>query len=266
MSNIIKSNEDIIIASSQLENLRIKGYEKKSLEEVLATLIPNNDNFQVKSVIGNFNKPAYFNQNDKTINISLENLEKYVFELINPILKAFPTLNQEELFYNYVVFVICHEIEHIYQYLIGNGYVNFSYQIISEAYKNLLTLKISKDISPIQAKLKIKKYFEQISKASSLLERNANIEAYDLLIKVADYENNLEIKKFIETQKSFCLTFGYKGFYNGAVEETYNKALLKYIYETFPKNENISLEEKVRYGLPIDRMTRKKVLKKEFKF
>ena len=104
MSNIIKSNEDILIISKQLENLRRSGYEKKSLEEILTTLIPNNDNFQVKGVIGNFNKPAYFNQNDKTINISQENLEKYVFGLITPILKAFPNLNREELFYNYIVF------------------------------------------------------------------------------------------------------------------------------------------------------------------
>lgn len=266
MSHIIKSNEDIIKISEQLEILRRKGYGKESLEEITGLLIPTNANYQVKGIIGEFNEPAFFNPSDRTINFSKENLETYIYQIIDPIIKTFPNLSKKELFYNYVIFVISHEVEHIHQHLIGNGYIEFPYQIISEAYKNLFALKISKNINPIYAKIKINKYLKQISKATSLLERNANVEAYDLLNKVAEYENNLEIKKIIEMQQAFCLTFGYKGFYNGAVEETYNKALLKDIYETFPKNENISLEEKVRYGLPIDRMTRKKVLKKEFKF
>ena len=82
--------------------------------------------------------------------------------------------------------------------------------------------------------------------------------------KVAEYENNLKMNEFLEKQKSYCLLYGYKGIFNGAVEETYYKTLLGPLYKKFPKDEYIPLEDRVRYGLSIDSETRKKVLNKVF--
>lgn len=54
---------------------------------------------------------------------------------------------------------------------------------------------------------------------------------------------------------------GYLGKYNGAIEETYKKIL---IFNKVKYVEDISLEEKVRYGYPLDEYTKKKVLNYEY--
>jgi len=267
MSHIIKSDDDIKKMSEQLEILRRKGYTNDVLGEILTELIPNNENYQVKGIIENTDKPALFNPYYRKINISPDCLHDYILKLNNSILKMYPNIEKEELFRNFVIFVLVHEVEHVYQHLIGNELIDNPYKLVIDAYKNLSTLKISKKTNPIYTQIMIRHFFsERIrNKPTFLLERNANVEAYDLLCKVANYENNLEIKKFFEDQISYQLTLGYNGFSNGSVEETYLELWASSIYDTFSKNENIPIEDRVRYGLPIDKETRKKVLRKEFK-
>ena len=60
------------------------------------------------------------------------------------------------------------------------------------------------------------------------------------------------------------LQIGYRGIYNGSIEETYHKIWKGSLYNSFSKNEIIPVEDRVRYGLPIDISVRKQVLKKEF--
>ena len=62
------------------------------------------------------------------------------------------------------------------------------------------------------------------------------------------------------------LKISYIKFYNGAIEETYSKFLAKKIYKTFDKTEDVPTEERIRYGLPISKKEKKKLLKDEFHF
>ena len=71
--------------------------------------------------------------------------------------------------------------------------------------------------------------------------------------------------KLLNDLLSYQISLGYRGLYNGSMEKTYKKKGIKSLYESFDYSEEIPTQEKVRYGLPIDSDTRKRVLKKEFK-
>jgi len=255
---------DVVVVSQLLEKLRSDGYNNYVIEEILNTIIPQNNNLPVDVVIGNSQMPAFFSEKELKIEISLNSLKNYINKQLDLLIKIHPNL-ENEIFYNHILITLIHEVEHYYQYLVWNEYVNFPYKIVVDGYKNIKKLKIPKDLNPILALIKIKRFFRYNDNADSLLERTANIEAYDLMVKVARYENNKEMLKILNYLLSYQLSLGYKGFNNGSMEKTYKKKGQINIYNSFNFDEIIPIEDKVRYGLPIDKETRKKVLTKQFK-
>lgn len=264
MSHIIKSEQDIAMISQLLEKLRSNGYNEDILEEILNEITPKNNKLPINIVVGNYSCPAMFSEKEQKIQVSSEPLKNYINQIVNFITRKFPKL-EKEIFYNHILLVLAHEVEHYYQCLIGNQYIDFDYKIVANGYKNLMTLKLPKEINPIIAKMKINRFFNCYSGGESLLERNANVEAYDLLCKVAKYENNNEMLDILKNLLSYQLSLGYKGFYNGPMEKTYKKKGVISVYNSFDHSEVIPIEDRVRYGLKIDAETKKKVLKKEFK-
>lgn len=264
MSHIIRKEDDILTISQLLEKFRSVGYKKSMIEEILNTIIPQNEDLPISIVFGNSSIPAFFKEEEQKIEVSLDVLKNYISKQIESYMKVYPNL-EKEIFYNHILLALIHEVEHYYQCLVANEYVDFPYKIVVDGYKNIKDLKISKDLNPIIALIKIKQFFNYSHNADSLLERSANVEAYDLLVKVAKYENNTEMLKILDGLLSYQLSLGYKGFSNGSLEKTYRKKGLIDIYSSFNFDEIIPIEDKVRYGLPIDVETKKKVLSKQFK-
>ena len=264
MSHIIKSENDIIEISKLLEKLRSEGCKTEILEEILNTIIPQNSKLPISIVFDNSQKPAFFNEDKQIIKIAPEQLKEYLCKQTYILQKTHPTL-KEDIFYNHVLLTLAHEVEHYHQSLIGHEYIDFPYKIVIDSYKNLNQLDISKDLNPIVALIKIKRFLSYSHNPDSLLERNANVESYDLLVKIAQYENNINMLKLLNDLLSYQISLGYRGLYNGSMEKTYKKRGIKSLYESFDYSEEIPTQEKVRYGLPIDSDTRKRVLKKEYK-
>lgn len=262
MSHIIKTEQDTIIVSQLLEKLRSKGCTEDVLDEILNTIIPQNQHLPIDIVFNASNVPAAFSLEDKDIEISLNALKKYIDRVISILIKIHPTL-EKEIFYNHILLVLVHEVEHYYQCLILRGYVEFPYELVKEGYKNLFMLKISKDLNPASVKAMIKNFSRYSNKPDSLLERNANVEAYEALVKVAKYENNKEMLEILKELLLFNLSLGYKGLSNGSMEKTYRKKRMIEVYNSFDHTEDIPIQDRIRYGLPIDKDTRKKVLKKQ---
>jgi len=264
MSHIFENDSGIVkTISEQLEKIKSKGYCSKLLEETLELIVPKNVDYPIDIVIANSKKPGFFDYDNKKIEISPESLKDSIENTIAPLMKRYPSL-EREIFNNYAIFALIHEVEHYYQYLIGNKYIDFPYQIVIEAYHNLLPLKIKKSENALCTLIKVRRYLRMLEKDDSLYERNANIEAFDLLCKVANYENNKEVYEILLYQMKCYLMTGYGLFHNGIIEKTYKSLLLSDLYESFCQNEDIPVEDRVRYGLPIDFETRKKVLTKSF--
>lgn len=264
MSHIIKSEQDITAISQLLEKIRIKGYTTDILEEILYTITPQNKNLPINININTSQKPALFNEEMQKIEINPEILKTYINKQINLLTKIYPAL-EKEIFYYHILLALTHECEHYYQSLIENKYIDFPYTIVIDGYHNLKFLKLPKDLNHIDTLIKINRFYKYSHNPDSILERNANVESYDLLVKVATYENNTELLKILNNLLSYQLSLGYKGKSNGSMEKTYKKKGIISIFNSLDQTEIIPIKDKIRYGLPIDKETRKKVLKKQFK-
>ena len=117
MSYIIKSEQDIVELSYLLEKLRNKGYNNDLLEEIFNTIVPKNSHFPISVLFGKSKTPVFFSVKDQKIWVSPERLKHFINITINILVKNYPNL-EKEIFYNFVLLVVLHEVEHYYQYLI----------------------------------------------------------------------------------------------------------------------------------------------------
>jgi hypothetical protein len=102
------------------------------------------------------------------------------------------------------------------------------------------------------------KYFMNCN--NLLLERNAQIESFDLVMQCAKYANQETIYNAYKEWIKGWILLGYYKNNKGSIYETYDYLGLKEKYDSFNCEVNMSEEEKVRYGLPIKDSTRERLL------
>ena len=158
-------------------------------------------------------------------------------------------------------FTLCHEIEHTYQYMFGQKYIEPPYQVVSDAYRKMIELKEEK-MSLLKFKILLSRYKSQKNKAYFVLERNANVEAYDLLLKLSRYESNPELEKLMYNQWMGYSACGYASLKNnGPFEESFRSTWRKRKFRELDFSEDIPVSERIRYGLPIEDTDRIVLLK-----
>lgn len=254
------NNEEIIKQISVLMDLmRKNGINKEILEETIKIMLPIYVNHNIKCKFSEKKSSAiYFHLPDEVIHLSISNIDIWVRKYIDKMMLRYPNCNFEELYSYVIIYLLNHEIEHAHQYLIGKNIINVPYQIIVNCYKQLFDLALNSNIKNTIQKLL---YWLDLKLYNGVLERNANLEAFDTLYQLANYENNPNMINMAHQEKKRIIRAGYDELYNGAVERTYKNVL---IFNKPIKSEGISIEDRVRYGLPIDEYTKKKVLNYEF--
>ena len=248
-----------------LEMIRTNGYNENVLCEILNGIIPVNGNYQVSGVIQKEGYPAYFNFFDKEIHLSEVDLKKYVDNMLKSIISVYPGLEKykTELFSYLILFVLCHEVEHVYQFLFASDYLDHPVELVSELYKNIVKFPKGEFKSKIIEFILFERYKAVKDKATFVLERNANIEAYDLLYKLSLNDDIFDIERFLHNQYLWYSACGYlKLRNNGAFEESYKDIWRYGLFKSFDFSEEISVEDRIRYGLPIEDDDRISLLKK----
>lgn len=162
--------------------------------------------------------------------------------------------------------MITHEIEHSYQYLMAKGKVNAPCKMIQAGYQGILAL-FNRNTSIIPRPLKetrelVSYLLYKKNENFFILERNANLEATDLICQLALFLGSDDIYKiFNELKKAFIL-IGYTDDNQGSLKETYQKILMYDKYKKFYQETDMSEEDKIWYGLNISDQTRARILKK----
>lgn len=264
MSHIINTSTDLKNISQHLDLIRTKGYSKDTVMQILFKLIPFSKEYVVTPEVTTDGYPAFFNAYKRIIHISEEPLKKYIDNLIDAIIELYPNIsNQKEELRAYMTyFVLCHEIEHTYQYMFGERYIEPQYRVVGDAYKKIIEIKEEK-MSLLKFRILLSRYKSQKDKAHFVLERNANVEAYDLLLKLSLYESNIDINKLMYNQWMGYSVCGYASLrYNGSFEEAFKATWRKNKFEELVFDKDIPLEDRIRYGLPIDDSDRIVLLKK----
>lgn len=255
MSHIVSTDEDRIKLFDYLELVRSSGYNKETLFEILNFIIPRNSEFQVNTEIDDKGYIAYFSWFDKVIHLNESGLLKYINKMVIETIKMYPALEKykSELFSYIVLFVLCHEVEHVYQFMFGHDYIKHDYRIVTDLYKNMTEFSVMKNTPYIIENILFERYKYVKDKVTFVLERNANVEAYDLLYKLSLIEENDSITRFMNNQYLWYCACGYlKMKNNGSFEESYRDSWRHRMFKSFDFSEEISVEDRIRYGLPIE--------------
>lgn len=265
MSHLINNEKDII---DILEIINLYKKEKVNYDLIkytFETLIKkdNNNNLLTNYTINKrkYIEYASFHPKYNNISTSLEGITKYIELYLN----TMKQITTEDLSPYIYILIFVHEIEHSIQYLIKENKIESPNPTIEIAYKKLFELFTNNNNilpTPIKDTRKIISHIlYQHNHDNYLLERNANIETYDLLYKVAKYED-IKNKDIFLKLKNHYQNIGYTNKYNGSIEETFKRTLMyDKIKKQLNKNIQIPYEEKVRYGFPLNKEEKKLLLK-----
>lgn len=257
MSNIIKA-EILKTLYSHIEYLRNKGIDKTFIANFLDDFIIKDDNG--KSLVSySFDLTKNFIPNydiiDNSINISYDGFIMVMEKCYNQFAEIFNSYsNVTGDFKNYLaIFILSHELEHAYQAGIKNGLIVSPSIMLESCYKMVYNLKIEFSNYSLKNKLRNIIPLTRYEKAQGhlALDRNANLESFNLLYKLAALESNEDALKLIEELRMFQVLTGYNSNGPGVLVNTAKTILRLNKLKGFEEIDTLSFEEKVRYGLPI---------------
>jgi len=266
MSNIIKSQNDISIIVDIINSIDVDEISKSDIEELLKMMLPKeNANLLIKYDIREYGLNAgIFRLKTETIAFSLNKIEVWLSENIKSFSQRFEVKDINMLKRFLYIFLIAHEIEHSYQYLMGKGIISSPNKVIEMGYKGICDILNPREYiipRPIkETREYISKFLYRINQNFYVIERNANIESTDLLCQCSMHMDREDMYKLFNYMKKTFEKIGYMESVIGSFEETYRKILMYDKYKKLFEVINMSEEEKIRFGLGIKEETRCKVL------
>lgn len=257
MSNIISDQEDLKRITNLFEDFCRRGYSAESLDDVLYGIVPCDglSHFIDWHVSDSVDGDAFFSSGRERIYISPSLLKNRLKSDVQKYHYLAPKASSSEFFHYLVFWALFHEVEHSHQYLIGMGYEETPYDIVNDVYHTLFSLVQGYQVPAIDKKLsnQILSYFNHFD---FTLERNANMESFDLLLKMIDYQGNSHMKTCFEAERAYHTRLGYSMFSNGVMERDLSK---KYFKDK--DYSQIPVDERVRYGLPVDFKVKTKIMR-----
>lgn len=260
MSNIIKKHDDLLMIVDDIKYIENHDITKSFVEELLKQMIPSNKGKPLIKYIVIKNKTSNdmvaFNPKTKTIEVNLNKLNQWVNACTNQLISDYNlSYSDTKLLQSYsLVHIIAHEIEHSYQYLIAQKKVDIPNEIISNAYKGLFDLITkSKDY--------VKRGMYTFYHDELLIERNAQIESFDLILKCAKNEDRQDLYNAYSKIIYEWIKLGYRNSNEGSISQTYRVLDMYDKYLNFYHELPISESEKIRYGFPISSDTYQKKIK-----
>lgn len=268
MSNIITEKEDLLFLSNIIKYINKNDINKEYLEEILKQLLPkkNGENLIRNNIGENGITTAVFSPRTESIKISINKMNEWLDSNSKDLSEMYKINDVNTLKSFLFLFMITHEIEHSYQYLISKGKIESPTKIITQGYKGIFDLLIpDKHIIPRpikETRRTLSVFLYKLKENFYILERNANIESTDLLIELAAFMEREDMINLFKDIHDTCIEIGYTENSKGSLDETYRKILLYDRYKKFYEETNLKEEEKIRLGLNISEETRQKILKK----
>lgn len=267
MSHILKRKEDLLEIKKIMTIYQSDGLTEQFLKDYLELTIPKdqNGNNLIRYVIyESFGSTAEFRPSCETIEISMKKLNNWL-EFNTTSMAELGKIDNLELLRQYLLFyLVAHEVEHSYQYLMGKGLVDTSCSFVKDGYKNLFELLMPMNNILPRPITKTKKYISCLlyknHENEFVLERNANIEAVSLVYQLIELEKDEQLSKLFKHMLNVFFKVGYTHGNNGSMEETYFRILMKNKYLKLNRECNLSMSERIRYGLPIDDEARENIL------
>lgn len=267
MSHILDSGMKFNCLSEIVERASGKSIDATMLENDLKTLIPKDANNQLlvdTNITEKGLRTAIYVTDGNYIKASADKVAAWVQNNTNSLKDNF-FIKDVELFRGYLyLYLLAHEVEHSYQKHIALGNVNLTNPVIQGAYYHILkhfkkdNSIFPKPISKTRKALKLYNYRKRENEY--VLERNASLEGYDLLYRLANNYQNEEMARAFYCCRTLYCKLGYHNSPNGSFAETYQAMSMSKKYAEIIGEKIFSEEEAVRYGLPVSEETRQKIL------
>lgn len=269
MSNIIKNKDDLILLKDIVTYTKSHELTTSYLEDILKHLLPRDGDklltdYYIKE---SGNLTGMFVPDSNKILLSLDNMNVWLDRQVDDFCEEYQISDKNEFKSYMLLFVLTHEIEHAYQFLIGKGIVSAPNDVLKKAYLGLFELLAKKHyILPQPVTLTrrmISKILYKAKENQYLLERNANILSMELVSQSALFNGNEEIYKAFDDMMRTYLVCGYTNGNIGSIEETYHDIHMYNKYRKFYHDIEIDDKDKVRYGFGINDEIREKILKRK---
>ena len=267
----IRNKEEILKLGKYLDKIK-DNIDNSTIKELLDEIVPKTDaNKNLTGIVVTSGKilPAAYIPNFNTINISLNAFEKITDETAKMLGKECK-IDDEKTISNlrayYRLFTLLHETEHAYQFAIAKDLCPFKYNEVKSGYKNIAKRLLVKNQiipNPIEEIKSAISFFKYKKNAYDyVLERNASCEALDDIIYIAKENNEERLLKILDDLYLSMLLIGYENDNKGAMYNTHKGLYLLKKYRKIKKDESMSEEERLRFGLDIKEETREKLLSK----
>lgn len=268
MGNIVKNNNDFEYLRNLIVVIENLDITKDMVEEILSNLIPKDCegnvliNFKVRE---KGNVTAIFYPKYESIYLSVNKMREWLEFNSKDLAECFGIENTE-LFKKYLfLMILTHEIEHSYQYLIGEGVVTAPCKMIQQGYKALTELMVPKEYIIPRPIKQVRRFVSVIAykkrENEFLLERNAQFDSLSLLASIAAANEHDEISGVFNSMKNSFAVLGYTKNSDGTLFNTFKDI---YMRDKLDKMEDdselLDMNERFRLGLPVDEKTRSRIL------
>ena len=266
MANIGKNKDELVRIKRSLEMIKAIGFSREAVEYALLNVLPKDkDSIMVRYRVRDWGgKTAVFFPHLNMIDLSVEKCQEWVLKNSKDFIQLY-NIKDVEKFKNYLsLFIILHEVEHAYQHLIGDGKLEAPCKLVKEGYKSLNNLLIKPNcviphpIKDVKRAISLVQYCKKQN--DYVLERNANVDAFNALRLLAahlgDEEMYLVFKNMLET----CLTIGYEVDTKGCFYHTFKDLHMMNVFNKINNTDGLTSEDRVFYGVDIDDSIREKIL------
>ncbi len=253
--------DDLLEARNIIDDIYKNGLSIKYMKE-LYRILGNKD----IPLIFPKNKPypAAFDFEYMYIYIDIQKINKWLDELVYNIITQFG-VDDIKLLKSYLVsYALCHEIEHSNQKLIAEEIKKPTYDYEKNVYYDIFDVALMKEYSLfrliplIRDSIRFKIY--RNNPYSFIIERNASIEGYNVVSKVADVCNDKDMLDLFIGIRNIYMLQGYGDSKEGCLKYTYRRLGMMKKYNSLVFPTDMSLDEKARRGLELTQEERDKVV------
>lgn len=248
---------------------KLCGINNDVLKFVVPNLLPRDEkgNLLVNlDIIENKNGSISYVPSTNTITLSSYHINEWLNNNLDFLCTKINTNDSKRVRNYLVLFMISHEIEHSYQYLMAEDMIECKSNNLKFCYKVLYDFITGyKKFSIIKRKYNESRFATYDNNHDNfILERNANIEACDKIMKLALINREVDIYAEFNLLRLKFMQIGYDGLYNGSLEETLMSMRLYELYERLSVVEELDTIDKIRFGLPVDDESKKLLFYKKF--
>ena len=201
-----------------------------------------------------------FSFSENSLKLSVDELCRWVEFNSEKFINRF-NISEVSLFKDYMkLLVLVHEVEHSYQYLMAYGLIDAPCEVISSGYRLIIDTILNKDKNSLKRfSNAISYYLYNKNDGGYVIERNANVEAFDLLQNLALINNHDELANVFNRMRNLVGILGYTDDNRGSFDETFRKIKKYNEYKKLNHNFQLSDIDRFRYGLPISKEFRGKI-------